>query len=77
MCPVPVLGQGWRDLVNQDVADALARWNHCQRIKGRSVKIQANMFSSIDRLAAFLLRNPPDSDDESEDLQPPLKRTRR
>ena len=37
----------------------------------------ANMFSSIDRLAAFLLRNPPDSDDESEDLQPPLKRTRR
>ena len=59
------------------VADALARWNHCQRIKGRSVKIQANMFSSIDRLAAFLLRNPPDSDDESEDLQPPLKRTRR
>ena len=38
---------------------------------------QANMFSSIDRLAAFLLRNPPDSDDESEDLQPPLKRTRR
>ena len=66
-----------KDVVKQDVADALARWNYCQRIKGRSVKIEANMFASGDRLASFLLRNPPDSDDESESLQPPLKRTRR